>query len=173
MSMTTIVTIVLVVVTLVLALVLIRTIFTSSTGAVEQIDTAIQDQINKLFTSEGKNIAIYPASQTITVKRGDTPKGFAFSIINPSTETASFSYTVTADDPTSIASCGSSFSKEKAEAYLLNGAGTFSLDGSAQLDLAKLVRFNVPQSSPVCTVVYNLQISGGLTTSADIFVTFT
>ncbi len=171
MSMTTIVTIVLVVVTLVLALVLIRTIFTTSTGAVEQIDSAIQDQINKLFTSEGKNIAVYPASQSITVKKGDVPKGFAFSIKNPGTEVASFSYTVTADNPASITSCGSTFSKEKAEAYILGGTGTFSLGASAQLDLPKLVKFNVPETSPACTIVYNLQISGGLTTSADIFVT--
>lgn len=172
MSMTTIVTIVLVVVTLVLALVLIRTIFTTSTGAVEQIDSAIQDQINKLFTSEGKDIAIYPASQSITIKRGDTPKGFAFSIKNPSTEVASFTYTVTANDPNSIASCGSTFSKEKAESYILGGSGTFSLGGSAQLDLPKLVKFNVPATGPACTVVYNLQISDGLTQGADIFVTF-
>lgn len=54
MSMTTIVTIVLVVVTLVLALVLIRTIFTSSTNAIDQVNTAIQDQINNLFTSQGE-----------------------------------------------------------------------------------------------------------------------
>lgn len=172
MSMTTIVTIVLVVVTLVLALVLIRTIFTTSTGAVEQIDSAIQDQINKLFVSEGKDIAIYPASQSITVKRGDTPKGFAFSIKNPNNEVSSFTYGLTADNAASIQSCGSSFSKEKAEALILGGSGTFSLGPTAQLDLPKLVKFNVPSTAPACTVVYNLQITGGLTTSADIFVTF-
>ncbi|MDD5699768.1 MAG: hypothetical protein PHH00_01055 [Candidatus Nanoarchaeia archaeon] len=171
MSMTTIVTIVLVVVTLVLALVLIRTIFTSSTGAVEQIDSAIQDQITKLFASEGKSLAIYPVSQSITLKKGDTPKGFAFSVKNPNTEVATFSYTITADDPTSIASCGSAFSKEKAEAFILGGTGTFDLGPTAQLSLPRLIKFNIPETAVSCTIVYNLQISGGLTEGANIFVT--
>lgn len=168
MSMTTIVTIVLVVVTLVLALVLIRTIFTSSTGAIEQVDTAIQDQINKLFSSEGSNLAVYPASRGITIKKGEVPKGFAFSVKNPETEVASFTYDLLAGD---ITSCGSAFTKEKAGSYVLGGSGTFELGASGQLDLPVLIKFNVPESAPSCTIVYNLQISGGLTTSATIFVT--
>jgi hypothetical protein len=168
MSMTTIVTIVLVVVTLVLALVLIRTIFTTSTGAVEQIDTAIQDQINKLFASEGRNLAVYPASRQITIKKGDVPKGFAFSIKNPDTESASFSYSMTASD---FLSCGSTFSKEKAEAFVLGGTGTFNLGPSAQLDLPVLIKFNVPESSPSCTIIYYLGIEGLATGGANIFVT--
>jgi len=168
MSMTTIVTIVLVVVTLVLALVLIRTIFTSSTGAIEQVDSAIQDQITKLFSSEGKNLAVYPASRQITIKRGDVPKGFAFSVKNPNPEVATFDYSLSA---TEFSNCGSTLLKENAEAFVLGGTGTFDLGASGQLDLPRLVKFNVPESAPACTIVYTLQISGGLTTSADIFVT--
>lgn len=171
MSMTTIVTIVLVVVTLVLALVLIRTIFTSSTGAIEQVDTAIQDQINKLFTSEGTNFIIYPASRDITLKRGDTPKGFAFSVENTGTEDADFTYSMTASD---VTNCGSSFTKEKAEAFLLGGTGEFSLGAGSKLGLSRLIRFNLPESTVPCTIVYTLTVDGnaeGFPQSADIFVT--
>ncbi|HTZ41767.1 MAG TPA: hypothetical protein VMC07_00985 [Candidatus Omnitrophota bacterium] len=168
MSMTTIVTIVLVVVTLVLALVLIRTIFTSSTNAVEQVDTAIQDQINSLFASEGKNLEIYPASREINIKRGDIPKGFVFSVENPNNTDTMFSYTVTASD---VTNCGSSLTQEMANSYVLGGTGSFSLGPSAKLDLARLVKFSIPDSSPKCTVIYNLAIPELSTGGADIFVT--
>lgn len=171
MSMTTIVTIVLVVVTLVLALVLIRTIFTSSTSAVEQIDTAIQDQINKLFASEGTSLAVYPAARQITLKKGDVPKGFAFSVKNNDVESATFSYNIVATD---VTSCGSTFTAERANAFLLGGTGSFSLGAGNKLDLPILVKFSIPESSPPCTIVYTLNVDGtasGFPTSTNIFVT--
>jgi len=171
MSMTTIVTIVLVVVTLVLALVLIRSIFSSSTNAIEQVDTAIQDQINKLFASEGTDFVIYPASRDIDIKKGDDPRGFAFSVENSGTETAEFSYTVTATD---VSSCGASFTKQTADAYLLGGTGQFSLGAGSKLGLSRLVRFNIPDNAIACTIIYTLTVNSevsGFPQSADIFVT--
>ncbi len=168
MSMTTIVTIVLVVVTLVLALVLIRTIFTTSTGAIEQVDTAIQDQINNLFSSEGKNLAIYPASREITIKRGDVPKGFAFSVKNPEKQDTTFTYSVIATD---VSNCEGSITKEAAGTYILGGTGTFSLGPNAELELARLVKFSVPKTAPECTIIYSLQIPELSTGGADVFVT--
>ncbi len=170
MSMTTIVTIVLVVVTLVLALVLIRTIFTSGTGAIEQIDTAIQDQINKLFATEGTKLAIYPASRQISLTRGETPKGFAFSVKNNGVESADFSYSLTATD---TASCGTTFTKETADAIVLGGSGTFSLGPGDKLDLPILILFNVPESAPPCTITYYIDIKKAGTTysGTNIFVT--
>jgi hypothetical protein len=155
MSMTTIVTIVLVVVTLVLALVLIRTIFTSSTNAIDQVNTAIQDQINNLFASEGTSLAVYPASREITLKRGDTPKGFAFSVKNPEKTTATFTYNITAGD---VHNCGTSFTTQQADAYVLGNTGTFSLGAGNALDLPILVKFDVGNSAPPCTIIYNVNV---------------
>ncbi|MFZ1970946.1 MAG: hypothetical protein WAU65_02075 [Candidatus Nanoarchaeia archaeon] len=154
MSMNTIVTIVLVVVTLVLALVLIRTIFTSSTSAVDQINTAIQDQINQLFTTENTNLAVYPASREITIGRGGTPAGFAFSVKNPETSTtATFTYNLTASD---VHNCGTTFTAAQANAYLLGNSGTFTLGPGGSLDLPILVKFDIPSTAPQCTIIYGL-----------------
>ena len=91
-----------------------------------------------------------------------------FSVKNPEPETASFTYTVSAGE---FSSCGSTFTKEKADSYVIGGSGGFDLGPNRQLDLPVLVRFNVPESASACTIVYNLQISGGLVTSATVIVT--
>ncbi len=155
MSMTTIVTIVLIVVTLVLALVLIRTIFTSSTNAIDQVNTAIQDQINNLFTSEGGNLQVYPASRQININRGDTPKGFGFSIKNPEIATATFTYSVSAGD---VHNCGANFTTDQANAYVLGNSGTISVGPGAILNPYILVKFTVPSSAIPCTIIYNLNV---------------
>jgi hypothetical protein len=155
MSMTTIVTIVLVVVTLVLALVLIRSIFTSSTSAIDQVNTAIQDQVNQLFASEGTSLVVYPASREITITRGDTPKGFAFSVKNPEKATATFTYNISAGD---VHNCGTGFTTDEANSYVLGNTGTFSLGAGGQLDLPILVKLDVPKSSVPCTIIYNINV---------------
>jgi archaellum component FlaG (FlaF/FlaG flagellin family) len=156
MSMNTIVTIVLVVVTLILALVLIRTIFTGSTNAVNQINTAIQDQINQLFTTENTNLAIYPNSRQITLTRGSSPAGFAFSVKNPeAASTGTFTYTLSASD---VHNCGSTFTMAQANAYILGNAGTFTLGPGNSLDLPILVEFDIPSSAPKCTIIYDLNV---------------
>jgi archaellum component FlaG (FlaF/FlaG flagellin family) len=155
MSMTTIVTIVLVVVTLVLALVLIRTIFTSSTNAIDQVNTAIQDQINNLFTSQGGNLQVYPNSRQITLNRGDTPKGFGFSIKNPEKTTATFSYNISAGD---VHNCGTAFTPDQANAYVLGNTGSLSLGPGAILNPYILVKFDIPSDAVPCTIIYNLNV---------------
>jgi hypothetical protein len=155
MSMTTIVTIVLVVVTLVLALVLIRTIFTSSTNAIDQVNTAIQDQINNLFTSEGGNLQVYPASRQITISRGATPAGFGFAVENPEKTTATFSYNLSAGD---VHNCGPAFTTDEANAYVLGNTGTLTLGPGAILNPYILVKFDIPSNAIPCTIIYNLNV---------------
>ena len=155
MSMGTIVTIVLVVVTLVLALILIRSIFSSGTSAVDQINNAIQDQINKLFSSESTDVAIYPADLNVPIKRGDsTPRGFAFAVKNPDNTLATFSYTVTAQ---SLYNCGS-LTKDEANSYIVNKKGSFTAGAGAISDI-QVVRFLAPKSAPACTITYSLIVN--------------
>lgn len=155
MSMGTIVTIVLVVVTLVLALVLIRSIFKSSTSAVDNINSAVQDQINKLFTTEGTNIVIYPADNPLVLSKGGKPSGIGFSVQNPNPDTVQYTWAVKA---VSLHNCGSNFTLDEAQSYIATAGGDFSLGGGDQLKPAKLVLFDIPSSAPPCLIDYQLTV---------------
>ena len=170
LSMTTFVTIVLVVVVMVLGIFFIQRIFKSGTNAIDSIDSQTQDQINKLFTNEGTKLAVYPTSRAITLTKGDDPKGFAFSVKNSEVEDADFSYSMKADD---VSNCGSTFTKQEAESYLLGSSGSFELGRGETLDLPRLVKFEVPDTAPPCTIIYTLDIKKGTESysGADIFVT--
>lgn len=169
MSMGTIVTIVLLMTVLILGGFLISKIFTSGTGAIDEIDNAIQNEINKLFAEEGRKLVVYPSSRQIVLKKDDDPKGFAFSVKNDDVENAEFTYSVEAGD---ISKCGSSFKKETAESYLIGSSGKFSLGPGNSLDIPRLVKFSIPESAPPCTIIYNLEIKKGTDSysGADIFV---
>ncbi len=161
-SMGMLVTIVLVVVALVLGLVLVQTIFRSGTSAVEQIDSAVQDRISKLFTDEGREVVVYPASRDIKLEREDTPKGFAFSVKNKGIETESYSYEVkVADEEELKDKCGGSFSSEEAENYILGRTGEFSLERGSSLGTPRLVRWDLPETAPPCSIIYNLIVERG------------
>lgn len=170
MSMTTFVTIVLVVIVMVLGIFFIQKIFTSGSNAIDSIDSQVQSEINKLFAEEGSKLAIYPTSRQITLKKGDDPKGFAFSVRNDDVNTRQFTYTITADD---ISKCGSTMTKPIAENYLLGGTGSFELGPGNSLDLPRLVKLEVPESAPPCTIIYSLNVKRGTEgySVADIFVT--
>ena len=170
MSVGTMVTIVLLMVFLVLGIFFINKVSKLGLNAIDTIDSQVQSEIQKLFAEEGRKIALYPTSREIVLKKGDTPKGFAFSVRNIDVESAEFSYSTTASD---VSKCGSTFSEEAANNMLLGGTGTFSLGPGDSLELPRLVKFSVPESSPPCTVTYDLEINKDSVpyTSADIFVT--
>ena len=170
MSMTTFVTIVLVVIVMVLGIFFIQRIFQSGTNAIDSIDSQVQSEINKLFSSEGTKLAVYPTSRQITFNQGDANKGFAFSVRNDDVESAHFSYALAATD---VSKCGSTMTKAKADNYVLGETGSFSLGPGNSLDLPQLILFIIPESAPPCTMGYNLQINRGSEpySGANIFVT--
>ena len=156
MSMTTIVTIVLVVVTLVLALVLIRTIFTSSTNAINQVSNSMQDQINQLFSNSNAPIEVYPATNVITISRGTTPYGFAFSVKNPDPTPANFAWGAQA---VSLHDCGS-LTLDQAQSFLVSAAGTITVGAGTISDAqGSRVLFIIPSSTPPCTITYLLDVN--------------
>ncbi len=76
MSMTTMIVIVLSVIFLIMALVLIKNIFGGATSSVDQINTQVTKEINKLFTDENKKIVIYLGTdKTAKIKAGTTNFG--------------------------------------------------------------------------------------------------
>jgi len=174
MSVGTIVTIVLLMTVLVLGLVLTRTIFRSSTESVNQIDQAIQNEISKLFAEEGKKIVIYPTSRQISIKKGDEPRGFAFSVKNTGTEDREFGYTVKADPNFNYDQCGSGFTSTKADSWLLTKSGSFSIVKGNSLDLPELVLINIPDDAPLCVVSYIVDVDekgGAQYAQAKVFLT--
>ena len=170
MSVGTIVTIVLLMTVLILGLVLVRSIFSSSTSAIDSIDSSVQNEIQKLFAEEGKLIVIYPTSRQITLKKGKDPSGFAFSIRNPD-EGKDFTYSIQADPAYDYTRCGTSFNMEKANKFLLVPSGSFFVKTGSNLDLPGLVLFEIPDTAPLCTIPYTLKIDDGAHASASVFVT--
>lgn len=170
MSVGTIVTIVLLMAVLILGIFLVQKIFRSGSNAIDVIDNEVQSQIGKLFTVEGRNLAVYPTSRDITLRKGDDPKGFAFSVKNNDVNDAQFIYSTSAAD---VSKCGSSFTVEEANSYLLGGSGNFNIGAGNSLDLPRLVRFVLPSTAPPCTISYTLDIQkdGSSYATADIFVT--
>ena len=170
MSVGTIVTIVLLMSVLILGIFLVQKIFSSSTNAIDTIDNEVQNQITQLFSEEGKKIAVYPTSRELTLKKKDGPKGFAFSVRNLGVEISEFSYNVEAKD---VSKCGSAFTKDDANDYLINGQGTFSLGPGDSMVEPELVKFDLGESAPPCTLTYYLEVYEGETPYAglSIFVT--
>ena len=171
MSVGTIVTIVLLMSVLVLGIFFISKIFTSGGTAIDSVDSQLTNQINQLFSDgSASKIAVYPNSREIDIKKGDSPKGFAFSVNNNDKDSSSsFDYSVEADN---VDDCGQTMTKEKANTYILGGTGTFTLGPTANLDQARLVRFSIPESAVSCTIFYNVNINRGSNpyTSSQIIV---
>ena len=169
MSVGTIVTIVLLMSVLVLGIFLVQKIFSSATGAIDSIDSEVSSEIQKLFSDEGKSLAIYPTSRDITLKKGDDPKGFAFSVLNKDVEPAQFTYDIIADD---VSKCGS-LSKEEAKKFLIGGSGSFQLGAGNALELPRLVKLAIPETAPPCTIIYyiNIDKENAPYAGGEIFVT--
>ncbi|MEK6917320.1 MAG: hypothetical protein AABW51_00035 [Nanoarchaeota archaeon] len=171
MSVGTLVTIVLLMAVLILGIFLVRKIFVGSSDAIDSVNNQLNDQINKLFTEDNaKKLVVLPDSRSISLKKGDDPKGFAFSVRNSDVEQAEFTYDVTADD---VSKCGSSFTQVKADNYLLGGTGKFNLGPGNSLDQARLVKFQIPDTAPPCTIIYDLEVKkdGVSYSGANVFVT--
>lgn len=164
MSVGTMVTIVLLMVVLVLGIFFIQKIFKSGTNAIDSIDSQVQSEIEKLFAKEDTKVGFYPTSRDVSLKKGDDPRGFAFSVKNNDVEEREFSFTTTATD---ASKCGSGFDEEDATDMLLGGSGTFGI-GPGDRSESRIVKFIVPESTPPCTIEYELDIQKEGTTYVNI-----
>ncbi len=170
MSVGTIVTIVLLMSVLVLGIFLVQKIFKTGTSAIDSVDAQLTSEINKLFSEEGKNFVIYPSSQQITLKKGDDPKGFAFSVKNPFTETRKFDYIIESQD---VTGCGS-LTTEQASSWLRPSKGDLTIGAGSSPTLAEKVLFIVPATAPPCTITYRVTVEDDkkeFAESGSVFVT--
>lgn len=169
MSVGTIVTIVLLMTVLILGLVMIRTIFKGSIENINGIDTAVKDQINKLFSEDtSRQIVVYPTSRYVTIKKGEDNLGFGFSIRNVGETEDSFTYDVSAVE----ASCGMNL--DIADKFITLGKTRaypgITLPPGSFMDDPVFVRFSIPQTAPPCKIRYAVAVSdaAGIYSTIDV-----
>ncbi len=156
MSVGTIVTIVLLMAVLVLGLVMVRTIFKSSTENINAIDQKVKDQISSMFSEDDQApLVIYP-SRIIKIKKGDSESGFGLSIRNNEDERNRFSYEIINTDAT----CD--MSKTVAENLIALGRESqrdIELGGGDVMDEPRLILFDIPESANPCKLEYDIVIN--------------
>lgn len=159
LTMGTMVTIVLLVMVLILGGYFVNKIFFSATGSIDQIDIAVKNEINKLFSQdESRTIVIFPSSRQISLEKGQQGSGFAFSIRNTGTEAATFTYDIKATET----SCPSSLTTTQADSFIALGkTGTAQISAGSIMENPKLVTFSVPETAPPCLVAYTITMQKG------------
>lgn len=157
MSVGTIVTIVLLMTVLIMGLVLVRTIFKSSTENITSIDEAVKDQLRELFVSDNsRKIVILPVRREISLKKGESG-GFAFAIRNDEPSTGSFSYDVSIVE---IAS-NCQMTNEAAESLIILGRRSIDdliIPSGSKLENPVHVNFRIPESASICDIRYGLNV---------------
>ena len=156
MSMTTFVTIVLVVIVMVMGIFFVQKTFKSGTTAIDGIDPKTQSEIDSLFADEGRPLVIYPKERKIEMNQGDSG-GFGFSILNKDFDDGIFTYEVIATEIAS--SC--QLTKAQADSLIVLGQGrdySVNLGSGAKLDDAILVKFQIPETAPLCLVRYQINV---------------
>ena len=154
MSMGTMVIIVLSMIVLVLGIFFIQKIFSAGTNAIDGIDSKVQDEIDNLFAQEGKKLVIYPKEREIRMKQGSSG-GFGFSIENKEMTSGIFTYVVSVGEITSECQ----MTEEQAESLIILGkSGSRTLTSGAKLEDAILVKFNIPETAPLCSIRYRIEV---------------
>jgi len=158
MSMGTLVTIVLLMAVMVLGIVLVRSIFSSGTNAVNEIDNEVQQEIDKLFSDDSGSVVIYPPSREVRIEQGDSG-GVGISLRNPERGegTRTYSYVTTyLDDDCSLGG-------SEGGSYLVLGdhENGIQLGSGQQLSQARLIKLRIPTDAPLCEIRYKVVVSGG------------
>lgn len=157
LSIGTIVILVLGMSMLILGLVLIRTIFSSATGAIKDVDKGVNDAISKAFADSDKILVLYPSARKIEIKQRTQAEGFAFSIRNLENEDKDFKYSVYVDKEFNIISkC--KIKASEADSWLDVNTGTITLKRGASMDSGRLVTFTIPESAPLCSIPFIVDV---------------
>ena len=171
LSIGTVVIIVLAISMLILGVILIRSIFASSTDNVKQIDRGVKNAITKLFSENNeKKVVLYPESHIIKLKQGATDEGFAISIRNTDTggTPSDFTYTTTmvATVTDLNTNCGRSEDPTTSWARIVAGrslsAGSaISLSPGNFMEDPIHVRFSISEVAPICLFRIKVDVEKG------------
>lgn len=156
MSIGTIVVIVLAMSMLILGMVLIKNIFSGASQNILQMNDKVKDQINKLFV-EDKRTVIYLPNQIAKIKQNED-WGIAFGIKNlarGTVETGRFHYDVTVSDPDVRRKCG--IDERSIEEWIKTGRVDDMIISPGQSYFG-IVRFLIPETAPLCTVRFHIDV---------------
>ncbi|MBS3075892.1 hypothetical protein J4429_05550 [Candidatus Pacearchaeota archaeon] len=157
LSVGTIVILVLAMSMLILGLVLVRTIFSSATGAITEVDKGVKDAISKAFADSDKKLVMYPTARKIEIKQRTQGEGFAFSVRNLDNEDRDFKYSVYVDKEFNIITkC--KIKASDADSWTDVNSGTITLGRGAAMDSARLVTLTIPEGAPLCTIPFVVDI---------------
>jgi hypothetical protein len=159
LSMSTIVILVLSMVALIGGIVLLRNIFDTANNAIGSIDQGVTTAIKEAFADSDKKIVVYPSEHEIEIKTRTQGKGFAFSVRNVELKDLELLYHIEVDDQFDISDkdkCG--ISATEANSWLLSQDGSLIIPKGSIMDEPELVKFNIPESAPPCTIIYKLVV---------------
>lgn len=174
LSIGTVVIIVLAMTMLILGLVLVRTIFSGATTSVDNINSQVQNEINKIF-GEDKKLVIYPSTDFIMVRQGKV-EGFALGIQNllsgSLAQGATFDYKVI---PVSnfLQDCGLS-EQEVMELFSAGSSEESNIPIATGTPTVRPVFFETGEGTPLCTIKFRVDVStkGQNYDTAVVFVKF-
>lgn len=121
---------------------------------VNSSDSQMANQLRQLFSSQTAKVVIYPASRDISLKPGDSSKGFAFSINNTENKSDNFSFIV---NLTALGNCSNSVNETTANNYIVKNSGSISIPYNSTSE-PQLIVFNIPKNSPKCALEYALYV---------------
>lgn len=162
LSIGTMVVIVLGMSMLILGIVLVRSIFTGATGAVELVNKNVESEINKLFAQDSNiRTAVYLPDGRAEVKQG-VSYNVRFGIKNTdrgdSTGGNEFRYTVKSKE---VEQGCRGLTLEQASKYLKLGvAGSATLIPGAD-PKEQVVVLQIPEDAPLCLITYEIEVRRG------------
>lgn len=152
MTVGTIVTIVLLMSALVLGLILTKTVFNTSKGAMDLTDQQLTNEIGKAFGSEEDKVAIYPKSGSLTIKQ-EQEEAVGLGIRNLLTGVSGaqkFSYNVVVAE----SKCGN----ENVLNWISIGSKEEGISISVGDYYSTKIYFKIPTGAPLCTVKYRVEV---------------
>lgn len=157
MSIGTIVIIVLAMSMLILGMVLIKNIFSGSSQNIIDMNDKVKGEIRKLF-SEDRKVIVNLANKIAKIEQNED-WGVAFGIKNlekGTTEVGQFSYEVIVSDPDVKQKCG--IDEKSIESWIKTGRSD-TVDLSPGQSYEGVVRFFIPDTAPLCTVRFHLEVT--------------
>ncbi len=132
--------------------------FNKKPSNLEELENSeVQNFLTGKIIQEKQTLAVYPESERISIQKGGSLQGFAFSVINNDKDSKDFKYKIEADYKFDFSKC-KNFSLQKANSYIQKDVQEFNLEKKGYLEKPISVLFSVPSNAPSCEIPYKLLI---------------
>lgn len=137
---------------------------------VTEMNSNVKEEISKMFSDETRKLIIYPSSRTIEFEKGSRGSGFAFSVRNLDFNDTKYNYIVEVDPSFKIESRCNGTTEKEANSWIDASEGEFEVPKSSVMDNPVLSTFTIPDSAPICTIPYAIEIKYKGTNSTGLYV---